>query len=214
MLITKIKASPITNLTDARYFAAREVDWIGFDFRVGSETYIAPAMMSAIREWVGGVQCIGEFELETALEIQALIQDLQLDAIQMGMLSSLETLVALQTSVPVFKEIVIDFDTSPSALHAQLALFQPWVAAFVLDFQKNGIEWEALQQGIPFPLQQLQAITNDFRVLLHINLQPKVLKNILEMLQLYGLCVKGGEEEKTGFKSFEEMDDIFEILEL
>ncbi len=214
MLITKIKAGPITNLTDARYFAAREVEWIGFDFRVGSETYVAPAMMNAIREWVGGVKCIGEFELEAASQIQAAIKDLQLDAIQMGMLSPLETLLALQSPVPVFKEIVIDFDTAPSALRAQMVLFQPWVEAFVLDFQKNGIEWEALQQGNPFGLEQLQAIANDFRVMLHINLQPKVLKNILKMLQLYGLCVKGGEEEKTGFKSFEEMDDIFDLLEL
>ncbi len=214
MLITKIKAGPITNLTDARYFAAREVEWIGFDFRVGSETYVAPAMMNAIREWVGGVKCIGEFELEAASQIQAAIKDLQLDAIQMGMLSPLETLPALQSPVPVFKEIVVDFDTAPSALRAQMVLFQPWVEAFVLDFQKNGIEWEALQQGNPFELEQLEALTNDFRVMLHINLQPKVLKNILKMLQLYGLCVKGGEEEKTGFKSFEEMDDIFDLLEL
>jgi len=35
---------------------------------------------------------------------------------------------------------------------------------------------------------------------------------MLAKLQPYGLSIKGGEEEKVGFKSFDEVDEIFEVL--
>jgi len=50
MLKIKVKASQITNLTDARYFAAWEVEWLGFNFDEGSAHYIPPVEMKAIKE--------------------------------------------------------------------------------------------------------------------------------------------------------------------
>ena len=49
MLKTKVKASSITNLTDARYFAAWGVNWLGFDLRQGSDTYVQPQLVHAIK---------------------------------------------------------------------------------------------------------------------------------------------------------------------
>ena len=40
-----------------------------------------------------------------------------------------------------------------------------------------------------------------------------VLKELLE-LPLYGLVLKGGDEELTGVKSFDELDEIFDLLEV
>ncbi|MDX1942855.1 MAG: hypothetical protein SFU99_19985 [Saprospiraceae bacterium] len=213
MLKTKIKAGPITNLTDARYFAAREVEWLSFDFDEASETYLSPAQMSAIREWVDGVQFIGEFGIASAADIRQQTQALKLDAIQVNMLTNIETLIDLQLPVPIFKEMVIEQEITPEALNAQLELFQPWVQVFILNFEKNNMDWQDLLAGKPFSITELQDWCKRFSIVLSIDFQKEMLNNFLNVLPFYGLCVKGGTEEKIGYKSFEELDEIFDYLE-
>ena len=87
MLKIKVKAGSITNLTDARYFAAREVEWLGFPIGSG-EGLIEPAKVKAIAEWVDGVKIVGEFSFSTPAEIISLGQQIGLDAVQVGMFIS------------------------------------------------------------------------------------------------------------------------------
>jgi phosphoribosylanthranilate isomerase len=72
MLKTQVKASSITNLTDARYFAAWEVKWLGFNLDANAEDYIEPVKMKAMKEWVDGVEVVAEFGMQTASEIKQL----------------------------------------------------------------------------------------------------------------------------------------------
>ena len=60
-----IKASRITNLTDARYFAARDAAFLGFILEPGADGYLDPVFMQAMREWVEGPKIIGEFNEAT-----------------------------------------------------------------------------------------------------------------------------------------------------
>ena len=46
-----------------------------------------------------------------------------------------------------------------------------------------------------------------------IDLTKEDLKMMLDTLPYFGIILRGGDEEKTGVKSFEELDEIFEILE-
>ena len=213
MLKTKILAGPITNLTDARYFAAREAEWLLFDFDPGSENYLEPRAMSAIREWVDGVKVIGAFQLEEAYEIREAVKNLQLDAVYLGMLTSIETVIDLQVSVPIFKEIVIEDTTQPEDLMSMLTTWQPFVPFFVLNFTKNNSTWAMLKEGNPLSLGFLTKLCEKNSLMFSIDLQPKVLIDMMNMLPLYGFCVKGGGEEKIGYKSFEELDEIFDLLE-
>ena len=56
-----IKASRLTNLTDARYFAAKDVQFLGFNLEAGTPGHLDPMYMRAIREWVQGPVILGEF---------------------------------------------------------------------------------------------------------------------------------------------------------
>ena len=213
MLKTKIKASSITNLTDARYFAAWGVHWLGFDFKEGSETNIPVRDMKAIRDWVDGVEIVGEFEIHTAEEIQQAVDLLNLDAIQVGMLTTTETLIELNTTIPVIKEIVVSKESIAEEVMDQLSTYAPYCQIFLLDFEKNGISWSELESGTVLSMEQLQRISEAYTILLNIDLSEKVIDPLLTSIAPEGLCLKGGQEEKVGFKSFDELDEILEALE-
>lgn len=213
MLTTKILAGPITNLTDARYFAAREVEWLLFSFDIGSENYVEPNARNAIREWVDGVKIVGEFNLMEAYEIREATEKFKLDAVQLGMLIPIETVIDLQISVPVFKEIVIENTTTPADLMSVLTTWHPFVQYFVLNFTKNAITWAMLYEGNPLSVHFLTKLCEKFSLMFAIDLQSEVLNDMMNMLLLSGIYVKGGVEEKIGYKSFEELDEIFDLLE-
>ena len=80
-----IKASRITSLTDARYFAAKEVDYLGFNLEEGTENYLDPMHMKAIREWVEGPKILGEFATATPHFAAEAAAFFELDAVQLNL---------------------------------------------------------------------------------------------------------------------------------
>ncbi len=212
MLKTKIKASNISNLTDARYYAAWYVDWLGFDLRASAENTLSLAEVKAIKEWIEGPVIVGEIDLLDFEKAKEIINFLELEAIQVGMYTPIAQLQSLQ-DYTIIKEVVVEPDMKASDLEAHLAEYFDVVSYFLLDFDKNGIDWQQIKEGISFSVEFLQAICERQEILLSIHHQPTEIEEILERIQPYGLSVKGGIEEKVGFKSFDEVDEIFEILE-
>ena len=214
MLKTNIKASNITNLTDARYFAAWEVEWLGFNFEQGSETYIPPLSMKAIKEWVEGVKFVGEFPFASAEDIHAAVEALGLDAVEVGMFTEVSVLEKLK-NITVIKEVVISSDVDETSLENHIQLYAPHVEYFLLSFEKSGTTWEMLKNGTSqISIACLEKLCAQYKVILSINLSQDALNDILAIPNLYGLNVKGGEEEKVGVKSFDELDEIFEAIEI
>ncbi|NUN99709.1 MAG: N-(5'-phosphoribosyl)anthranilate isomerase [Saprospiraceae bacterium] len=210
MLKIKVKANSITNLTDARYFAAREVTWMGFCLDPASEDYIAPQKVSAICEWLDSVKIVGEFPLADPLEILETAEQLNLNAVQVHRFTDLDDLNELQRRIPVIQEMVVATDEDPAALADWMANRASLVEAFLLDFGKNRISWP----DNPGWQEWLKTTCKKHPVVLNMDFQPDELPEILNALPLYGLAVQGGEEEKTGIKSFDELDSLLELLEL
>ena len=140
MLKIKIKASHIANLTDARYFAAKEVEWLSFNFTEGADSYIDPMKARAMIEWVTVPNIIGEFEHLSADEINFYTEGWGLQAVQVGALTPISTVKAIK-NIAVIKEIVIDKETELDLLYAELVAFSPYVQAFQLNFDTNNISW-------------------------------------------------------------------------
>jgi len=214
MLKVKVKASQITNLTDARYFAAWEVEWLGFNFDQGSEHYILPQNMKAIKEWVEGVQVVGEFSFASAEDINEAVELLELNAVQVGMFTEVPVLEKI-TAAPIIKEVVISPEVDEVSLENHLEQCAPHVEYFLLSFEKNGTTWEMLKNGeSQVGNVFLEKLCGKYKIILSINLSQDSLDEILAIPNLYALNVKGGEEEKVGVKSFDELDEIFEALEI
>ncbi len=209
MLKTNIKAGQITNLTDARYFAAWEVEWLGFNLEPNTESYIIPTEVAALKEWVEGPKIIGEFGMQSAEDIRAMVNTLELDAVQLGMFVGEDVLEKLD-GISVIKEIVIeDVSTLTTDVIFHIEKFESYTDTFLIILDKNNISYDDLDvTNRAF----LQSITQTHNILLSIVVEANQLDDLLETIQPLGLHVKGGAEEKVGFKSFDDLDDIFEAL--
>lgn len=207
----KVKAGSITNLTDARYFAAHEVTWMGFCLDESSDRYVPPALLNAIREWVDGPQIVGEFGFAEATDIQTVAHTLRLNAVQVEHLLPLHEVAALEGLI-VFKEIVVERGMMASSLPATLRDFAPYVTYFHLDFEKNGITWQDLQNGRVLSVETLQQLSQQYPLILAMDFTPSSLSEIIETVRPAGISFQGGEEEKIGVKSFDQLDDLFAVL--
>lgn len=198
-----VKASSITNLTDARYFAAREVAYLGFNLEENSGDYLDPMYMKAIREWVQGPKIVGEFNRTPASVVRESAAFFGLEAVQVPLLDNLHDLAGLEVI------LYLSGGTSPEALASVLHRVAPSVACFLLDFSTP--ELTTSLQG-----EQSDAWKNLFAkypVLLDVQLPADELPALLQKLNPAGLALRGGAEERAGVKSFEEIDAIFEVLE-
>ena len=211
MLKTKVKASSITNLTDARYFAAWEVEWLGFNLDAGSDDYIEPKNMKAIKEWVDGVKVVGEFNLPDLETIKSAIEVLEIEQVQVGQFTDFNTLKPISELLPVIQEIVVETGDSLDVLRPVFDQNADMVTLFILNFDKNGINWDFIQENL---LEDLRALIVEYPILLSLNVNHDNIDAILEKLNPMGISVKGGVEEKVGYKSYDELDEIFEKIEI
>ncbi len=212
MLKTKIIASNISNLTDARYYAAWLVDWLGFDLRRASQNKMALEEVKAMKEWVEGPEIVGELELLDFEEGKGIIDYLELKAIQVGMFTPVAYLQSL--SIPTtIKEVIIEKNASYETIQKHLDQYFEVVDYFLFDFAKNGWTWADLMKNQAFNASHLHQICQKMNVLLRIQATPSETAAILTNIQPVGLSIRGGVEEKIGYKSFEEVDELFEMLE-
>jgi phosphoribosylanthranilate isomerase len=114
----------------------------------------------------------------------------------------------------VIREIVPDYYHSDEDLKEQFIQSPDGIAYFILNLEKNGFTWDDLRENSPFSLATIQEICTQYPVLLALNYQPQQIGSILDTLPLKGLHLSGGTEEKVGFKSFDDLDALLDLLEI
>lgn len=215
MLATKLLASGITHLTDARYFAAWEVDYLAFPLGEGMSEAISWDYLHALREWVEGPAIVAE--LGAIDDVDAWITALkehQLDHVLIHhpapatapeKFATAEIKMILQITVEGYHSI----DHVAEALQEGAA-----AGAIVLDFERGGITLEDLSAGHPFGLDDLDELLQKHPCLLRLDLGETDAKTFAEAHPLAGYTVQGSSEEKVGYKSFDDLDGLFEALEI
>ncbi len=212
MLKIKVKAGSITNLTDARYFAAREVEWLGFPLGSG-EGFIEPIQVKAIAEWVDGVRIVGEFGFSRPEEILAAKKFIGLDAVQVNMFTSLKDISQL-AGITIIKEVVAGADLSEQELENHLDNFSKHCDFFLLNMSAAGYSWKELVAGRPYSAAFLNKLCGKHKIILGLDCSADEIDQVLDEVKPYALSFNGGEEEKTGVKSFDELDELLDVLEV
>lgn len=202
-----IKASSIQNLTDARYFAAQNVNWLGFNIEPNTANFLDPIYMNAMREWVQGPHIVGEFtttSIEVALEAAHFYG---LDALQIG----LEALDNYPTpiEIPLFLAVQLGQQYLPTQLPNFFAKSTHADQHFLLIFdQKNDTTQQILQHR-----DFWRKLCSEFPIIFQFDFQPNLLPKFLDTIEPAGVSILGGSEERVGVKNFDELEEIFEIIQ-
>lgn len=216
MLATKVLASGITHLTDARYFAAWEVDFLAFPLGddVDGEA-ISWDMLNALREWIEGPAIIAE--LGEISDGEAWGTKLKAEKVDIALVTSTAPAAAPEelsaAGLRVFSHVKVAGYQSAEDV-ADAIKEHPAAELIVLDFESGGITWSDLATGSPFNLTALQELLKIRPCLLQIAAAGINPINIKKDYAIAGYAVRGSSEEKVGYKSFDDLDDLFEGLEI
>ncbi len=188
-LKTVVKVGEITNLTDARYCAGMEVDYLGFPLDGDKE--ISFEEFTAITQWVEGVIIVGEFTSSDLDAIQEKIEKYELKAVQVedpALVNQLEGYM-------VFLKVESTED---------LAALDSATPDFLV-YHSNKDEITDVET------QKIEAITST-KVLLGSGINEANCEDFIH--HLAGIHLKGSEEIRPGYKDFDQLADILEKLEI
>jgi len=197
--LTKLKLSPITNLSDARFAAAAGIDYMGFCFDPSSVDFLLPIKAKEIIEWTSGSFVIGEFGEQSVEEITALSDLLNMDVVAIN--NSLLPDELPQIGKPIIKIIEIE-NRDLAYLKIEFQAYTDVVAGFQLNGSFN----------TTITKNALQEICKEYKVFLNLIIAPEVLQATLQEIQPYAFILQAGSEEKTGMKEYDDLNEMLELL--
>ncbi len=207
MLPFKILANNVLNLTDARYFAARGADYICLN-ELDSNNNLSPEEVLAIADWIDGPMTLLHFisddyfiEFSEKFNPDGWIfnkQDAGLPPSQV-----FDHLTFLNHTISDFKsvnqnqlvgtEIVLGFDY------------------LILDIKQTGLTLEEVESSGALPI--LQTVCAASAVFLDAIIKSDEDIKILEKINPEGIVLHGGKEDEVGVKVYDELDNVFDLLE-
>ncbi|WP_017731952.1 phosphoribosylanthranilate isomerase [Nafulsella turpanensis] len=203
-LQTFVKVSKVNNLSDARYCAGMGVDVIGFNLVPGTPHHMNPERFKEITEWLSGVAFAGEFEGLGTEEIQQISSSYSLQYIQITDANLIPSLAEL--GIPLILKIKLDENPAIASIEQLLKENRGKVSYFLLESEQD-----AYQQDL---LDKILALAETYPILLGYGLHPGNAQDIIERSSIRGIALMGEEEIRAGYKDFEKLADMLEVLEM
>lgn len=204
MLTTLVKISNVTNLSDARYCAGMGVDMLGFSMDESSPDYVNPARFTEIRNWLVGVQIVGETTQTDLARINELLNTYQPDILQVDEAALLPDLTTHG------KHLILRLNLADMTLEQLDALVQanPTNADYILLESPNPLH---LDDDLKTAIGQL---ATRHAVLLGAGITAETIHERLTELPIKGIALTGGPEDRPGSRDFGALMEILEVIEI
>lgn len=187
----------INNLSDARYCAGMGADKLTFVLDPALPDHLDVKTVRELAGWVAGVELIGEFDQLSAQEINALAADCALDAVLLRSFRTPEELAEI--APPIYLELsAAELATGPGSLPSA-------PVGFVVELPADA---SAEAPGA------LAAMAAGGRLWLGPGLHPERARELATRLPLAGLSFPSGDEVKPGLRDFDQLEAVFEVLEV
>ena len=200
----KLIVLDINNLTDARYFAAWNVDYLALNVDPRTEKYVSPEYFHALQTWIEGPRIILIPSLDQEKEIPAIAKLYTEDSFFL-----IEKSEPTEINQKYFQRIAIQSMSTPNEVRTVLSKSSEGI---ILDFSSTEINWDDLIKDKLGEFDDWKELFINFPIYIQMDLGPNEINQMIKT-GVYGICLKGGDEEKVGVKSFDELDEIFETLE-
>ncbi len=190
-LQTVVKAGTITNLSDARYCAGMGVEIIGFPIGASSPMALNFTQIKEITGWLSGIKIALELNGTEVSQsyMEALLLQITPDYLQVPI--EFADKVKTFTSIP----LILVTDTLPSTqMHEDILLFTGNLAE-----ERTALSSYCQANQVLISGTEIQAST---------------VREILSTINPFGIELKGGSEISPGLKTFDELSEILELLEV
>jgi phosphoribosylanthranilate isomerase len=203
-LRTSVIVNGINNLSDARYCAGMGVDMIGFNLKLDASDRVPSETLKEIVGWISGVKLIGEFERAKPDVINEYAEEFNLDYIQLDTPYLIDEIEEI--SRPVIQKIFINKDTVESELLELMELYSPVVAHFLI-YSSDFTTIDGTNTSL------LKSIAKNYSIYLGFGVDKDNVSQIIKTIKSAGIGLRGGHEIKPGLKDFDELQEIFEMIE-
>ena len=171
----------ITNLTDARYFAAMEVDWISMELSEEPESF---SRWHTLRDWIEGVRLVAE----PVHADEQLMSKIIIDALPDGLMVNDTEFIHMTAGIQLF----VLTDQVPAVSQDPLMIH----ILTLEEVKRATLKWNELPG-----LQMF--IEHDWTA--------ESLQDVLSSGYKGGICLHGKEEIQTGLMDFSEMDELLAL---
>ncbi|HRW76018.1 MAG: hypothetical protein H6568_12280 [Lewinellaceae bacterium] len=187
-------ADKITNLTAARYFAAKGAEWLFFD-----PSSISIPEIQAIRGWVEGPRSGLYLPLGSDSMDKEILAQIQPEGFMLGHFADRQSRI---DGLPFFKEWRPERGDDPASLVEMMAAW-PEAEAQLLRLE----EWSNADI-----LALLAAVPEDMQLI--ISTTPDAFQQGVEVVRdVAGICLVAPPEEEVGLVSFDHIDEALDALE-
>ena len=210
-LKTFFKASSITNLSDARYFAAFPADWMSFHCNPVSSKYVPHSQIKEMIGWLQGPDyCLEVAGLDHAV-IAKLLQELKVEGLEVEPVQRLSE--ELLNDYTIFRRLMVTKASTKKDIQELGRQLLDETDIFILDFQLNGLSFSQLINGeLSLSVEDVNSLARQAPILIDIDFSATDVTDILTM-DIKGINLAGGEEEKVGLRSFDDVQDIMDALD-
>lgn len=203
-LKTFVKISEVNNLSDARYCAGMGVDQLGFNVVPDHPQFVDSEKFKEIGGWVAGVRFVGELgdqSTDYALEV---VRSYKFDLLQTNRVELLDEFNRLP--LPVILDLNVDDYIDEMALKKVLDYGHGFVEYFLVHSTR--------EEENPARLQEIMALAKRYSIVLGSWVGSHNVDQLLSTASLAGIALKGGDEIKPGYKDFDELAGILEMIEV
>ncbi|MCA8830234.1 phosphoribosylanthranilate isomerase [Hymenobacter pini] len=204
-LLLPVMVRGINNLSDARYCAGMGADSLTFRLDPAFADYLTPQAVQELSGWVAGVQLIGEFDTLPIEDINALVQQCGLHAVLLHRRRPADELA--QLTVPALKLTSWIPDMMPEDVELRFREQAPHYQGFVLATPPSPLPNAAA-------MLRLTEQTRQYTIWLGAGFAADSVRALAETVRPAGLVLQGGDEIKPGLRDFDEMEAVFEQLEI
>ncbi len=206
-LKTFVKINSVNNLSDARYCAGMGVSVLGFNVDPLADSYISPEKYQAISEWISGPSFAAELpEKNKSESFEAYLKHYpSFDTLQLSRFEDLLALQARETSI-IYKLVADKIVQNPADLEKFLIQFKDLVHYFLIELD------QATQEELW--LEAIIKLSDKFPLILGFGITADNVSRILSRSSLAGIALTGGDEVRPGYRDFDELADILEVLEV
>ena len=199
MLKTFVVVGEISNLSDARYCAGMGVDVLGFNVNPVEESCVEPDTLNEIAGWVAGVEYLGDISGLVTHQANEILKDYNFTYVLSDDLATLQEIGEYR------KVLKVDIESE-----SQLQNFEALITG---DFGLEYVIVYTLNENYVAILDGMDKSGSNVKLIKAYQLEKDNVESTGD-LGYNGIYLKGTAEIRPGYKDYDELADILEVLEI